>query len=110
MSATFAHPAWNNSTVLQGDVLNEVSTLKQHIDGDIVIAGSFQLARMLIEHDLVDELRLKIFPVALGADERLLGETSDNNPCASPAPRPSRAASPTSPANLSGTPSGARRR
>ena len=80
VSATFAHPAWNNSTVLQGDVLNEVSTLKQHIDGDIVIAGSFQLARMLIEHDLVDELRLKIIPVALGAGERLLGETSDNKP------------------------------
>ena len=46
-------------------MLNEVSTLKQHIDGDIVIAGSFQLVRTLIEHDLVDELRLKIFPVAL---------------------------------------------
>ena len=80
MSATFAHPAWNNSTVLQGDVLNEVSTLKQHIDGDIVIAGSFQLARMLIEHDLVDELRLKIFPVALGAGERLFGQTRDSKP------------------------------
>jgi len=80
VSATLEHPAWNNSTVLKGDVLNEVSTLKQHIDGDIVIAGSFQLVRTLIEHDLVDELRLKIFPVALGAGERLLGETSDNKP------------------------------
>ena len=80
MSATLANPAWNNSTVLKGDVLNEVSTLKQHIDGDIVIAGSFQLVRTLIEHDLVDELRLKIFPVAPGAGERLFGETSDNKP------------------------------
>ena len=80
VSATLANPAWNNSTVLKGDVLNEVSTLKQHIDGDIVIAGSFQLARTLIEHDLVDELRLKIFPVALGAGERLFAETSDNKP------------------------------
>jgi dihydrofolate reductase len=61
-------------------VLNEVSTLKQHIDGDIVIAGSFQLVRTLIEHDLVDELRLKIFPVALGVGERLFGETSDKKP------------------------------
>src|SRR5207253_7527607 len=80
VSATLEHPAWNNSTVLKGDVLNEVSTLKQHIDGDIVIAGSFQLARTLIEHDLVDELRLKIFPVALGVGERLFGETSDKKP------------------------------
>jgi dihydrofolate reductase len=66
--------------VLKGDVLNEVSTLKQHIEGDIVIAGSFQLVRTLIEHDLVDELRLKIFPVALGVGELLSGETSDNKP------------------------------
>src|SRR5437870_8380667 len=50
VSSTLGHPAWNNSTILKGDVLNEVSTLKQHIDGDIVIAGSFQLARTLIEH------------------------------------------------------------
>ena len=72
-----ANPAWNNSAVLKGDVLNEVSTLKQHIDGDIVIAGSFQLVRTLIEHDLVDELRLVVFPVLLGAGERLFGETGD---------------------------------
>ena len=80
VSATFAHPAWNNSTVLNGDVLNEVSTLKQHIGGDTVIAGSSRLVRTLIEHDLVDELRLKIFPVALGAGERLFGETCDKKP------------------------------
>ena len=85
-------------------MLNEVSTPKQHVDGDIVIAGSFQLVRTLIEHDLVNELRLKTFPVALG-----VGEASDKNPCASSTPRPSRAASPTSPTNLSGTPSGVRR-
>jgi dihydrofolate reductase len=80
VSATLEHPAWNNSTVLKGDVLNEVPALKQHIDGDIVIAGSFQLVRTLIEHDLAGELRLKIFPVALGAGERPFGETSDNKP------------------------------
>ena len=80
MSATLEHPAWNNSTVLKGDVLNEVSTLKQHIDGDIVIAGSLQLVRTLIEHDLVDELRLKIFPVALGVGERLFGENGTKKP------------------------------
>ena len=80
VSATLANPAWSNSTVLKGDVLNEVSTLKQHIDGDIVIAGSFQLARTLIKHDLVDELRLKIVPVARGVGERLFGETSNKIP------------------------------
>ena len=110
VSATLANPAWNNSTVLKGDVLNEVSTLKQHIDGDIVIAGSFQLVRTLIEHDLVDELRLKIFPVALGPASARSARPATRNPCASSTPRPSRAASPTSPTNLSRTPSGVRRR
>jgi dihydrofolate reductase len=80
VSATLANPAWTNSTVLTGDVLTEVPTLKQQIDGDIVIAGSLQLVRTLIEHDLVDELRLKIFPVALGVGERLFGQTSDKKP------------------------------
>ena len=80
MSAALANPAWNNSAVLKGDVLIEISTLKQHIDGDIVTAGSFQLVRTLIEHNLVDELRLMISLVALGAGERLSGETSDKKP------------------------------
>src|SRR5262244_2444201 len=80
MSSTLQHPAWNNSTILTGDVLTEVPALKQQIDGDIVIAGSFQLVRTLIEHDLADELRLKIFPVVLGAGERLFGQTSDKKP------------------------------
>jgi dihydrofolate reductase len=80
VSSTLEHPAWNNSTVLGGNVLNEVSKLKQQIDGDIVIAGSFQLVHTLMEHDLVDELRLKIFPVVLGAGKRLFGETSDKKP------------------------------
>jgi dihydrofolate reductase len=80
VSSTLEHPAWNNSTVLKGDVVNEVSKLKQQTDGDIVIAGSFQLVRTLLEHDLVDELRLKIFPVALGAGARLFGQTSDKKP------------------------------
>jgi dihydrofolate reductase len=80
VSSTLEHPDWNNSTVLKGDVVNEVPKLKQEIDGDIVVPGSFQLLRTLIEHDLVDELRLKIFPVVLGAGERLFGETSDKKP------------------------------
>jgi dihydrofolate reductase len=80
VSSTLEHPAWNNSTVLKGDVLTEVSALKQQIDGDIVVPGSFQLVHTLMEHDLVDELRLKIFPVVLGAGERLFGGTRDKNP------------------------------
>jgi dihydrofolate reductase len=77
VSSTLEDPDWTNSMVLKGDVVSEVSKLKQELDGEIVVPGSFQLLRTLIEHDLVDELRLKIFPVVLGAGERLFGETSD---------------------------------
>jgi dihydrofolate reductase len=77
VSSTLEHPDWNNSTVLKGDVLDEVSKLKHELKGEVVIPASFQLVRTLMEHDLVDELRLKIFPVVLGAGERLFGETSD---------------------------------
>jgi dihydrofolate reductase len=80
VSSTLEEPKWNNSTVLKGDVVNEVSKLKQELNGDIVVPGSFQLLRTLIEHDLVDELRLNIYPVVLGAGERLFGETSDKKP------------------------------
>jgi dihydrofolate reductase len=80
VSSTLENPSWNNSTVLTGDVLTEVPALKQQIDRDIIIAGSFQLVHTLIEHDLVDELRLKVFPVVLGAGERLFGQTSDKKP------------------------------
>ena len=77
MSSTLEHPDWNNSTVLKGDVLNEVSKLKHELKGEIVVPASFQLVHTLMEHDLVDELRLKMFPVVLGAGKRLFGETSD---------------------------------
>jgi dihydrofolate reductase len=80
VSSTLDHPEWNNSTVLKGEVLNEVSKLKQELDGEINIPASFQLARPLIEHDLVDELRLRIFPVVVGAGERVFGQTSERKP------------------------------
>jgi dihydrofolate reductase len=80
VSSTLADPDWNNSTVLKGDVVNEVSKLKQALNGEIVVYGSIRLVRTLIEHDLVDELRLMIYPVVLGAGERLFGETSDKKP------------------------------
>ena len=80
VSSTLQAPAWNNTTVLKGNAVNEVSTLKQQLAGDIVVPASFQLVGTLIEHDLADELRLMIYPVVLGAGERLFGETSDKKP------------------------------
>src|SRR5256884_3055026 len=80
VASTLEDPDWNNSTVLKGDVENEVSKLKRELNGVIVVPASFQLVHTLMEHDLVDELRLKIFPVVLGAGERLFGETGDQKP------------------------------
>jgi dihydrofolate reductase len=77
VSSTLQTAEWNNSTVLSGDVEEEVSKLKQEHDGDIVVHGSARLAQALIEHDLVDELRLMVFPVVLGSGKRLFGDTSD---------------------------------
>jgi dihydrofolate reductase len=77
VSSTLEEPRWSNSTVLKGDVVTEVSKLKQELDGEILVYASYQLGRTLIDHDLVDELRLTVFPVVLGAGERLFGETSD---------------------------------
>ncbi|MEV8037453.1 dihydrofolate reductase family protein [Streptomyces sp. NPDC086182] len=75
VSSTLEEPGWNNSTVLRGDVVTEVSKLKQELDGEIVVPASYRLGRTLIEHDLVDEVRLVVFPVVLGAGERFFGET-----------------------------------
>ena len=80
ISSTLEDPDWNNSTVLKGDAVSEALRLKHELNGEINVPASFQLVRTLIEHDLVDELRLKIFPVVLGAGERLFGETSDKRP------------------------------
>ena len=77
VSSTLHDPAWNNTTVLKGNVVSEVSALKQQLAGDIVVAGSFQLVDTLLEHDLVDELRLMIYPVVLGTGRRMFGEASD---------------------------------
>jgi dihydrofolate reductase len=80
VSSTLEDPDWNNSIVLKGDVVNEVSKLKQELGGEIVLPASYQLGRTLIEHDLVDELRLVVFPVVLGAGERLFGQTNNKKP------------------------------
>jgi dihydrofolate reductase len=80
VASTLEDPEWNNSTVLAGDVVEEVSGLRRELDGEIVVYGSIRLARTLIEHDLVDELRLMVYPVVLGTGERLFGELSDKKP------------------------------
>jgi dihydrofolate reductase len=80
VSSTLEDSEWNNSTVLRGDVVEEVSKLRQESEGNIVVHGSIQLTRTLLEHDLVDELRLMVYPVVIGAGERLFGETSDKKP------------------------------
>jgi dihydrofolate reductase len=77
VSSTLEQAEWNNSTVLRGDVVEEVAKLKGDVEGVILVAGSAQLAQTLLEHDLVDELRLMVFPVVLGSGKRLFGETSE---------------------------------
>jgi dihydrofolate reductase len=77
VSSTLKQADWNNSTVLDGDVVDAVAKLKAGTEGEIVVHGSVQLAQTLLEHDLVDKLRLMLFPVVLGQGKRLFGETSD---------------------------------
>jgi dihydrofolate reductase len=80
VSSTLENPEWNNTTVLKGDVAEEVAKLRQEQAGDIAVHGSARLVETLLEHDLVDELRLMVFPVVLGSGKRLFGETSDKKP------------------------------
>jgi dihydrofolate reductase len=77
VSSTLEAPEWNNSTVLKGDVVEEVAKLRREHDGTLVIHGSPSLVQTLIEHDLIDELRLMVFPVLLGSGKRIFGETTD---------------------------------
>jgi dihydrofolate reductase len=76
VSSTLENPEWNHSTVLGGNLVDEVLGLKQRFRRDILVTASSRLVRTLLEHDLVDELRLKVFPVVLGDGDRLFGETS----------------------------------
>jgi dihydrofolate reductase len=80
VSSTLKNPEWDNSTVLDGDVVTEVRKLKQELAGNIVVHGSARLVEALLEHDLVDEIRLMVFPVVLGSGKRVFGETSDKKP------------------------------
>jgi dihydrofolate reductase len=76
VSSTLKNPEWNNTTVLDGDVVDEVGMLKQQYERDIVVHGSAQLAQTLIEHDLVDQINLLVYPVIVGAGKRLFSDTS----------------------------------
>jgi dihydrofolate reductase len=80
VSSTLESADWENSTILDGDFAEDIRKLKQDVDGVILIAGSAQLVQGLIEHDLLDELRLMVFPIALGSGKRLFGETTDKKP------------------------------
>ena len=77
VSSTLEDPEWNNSTVLKGDAVKEVSKLKEGVAGRIVVPGSIRLVRTLLEHDLVDELRLMVFPVVLGGGKRIFADTGE---------------------------------
>ena len=80
VSATIDEPKWSNSTILRGDVVKEVTKLREEISGEILVYASYQLAHTLLEHDLVDGLRLVIFPVVLGTGRRLFGATTGKKP------------------------------
>ena len=80
VSSTLKDPDWTNTTVLEGDLSEQVSKLRHEIDGDIAVHGSGQLVQGLLERRLVDELRLMVFPVVLGSGKRLFGETSEKHP------------------------------
>jgi dihydrofolate reductase len=80
VSSTLREPGWNNSTVLEGEVADEAAKLRASTQGNIVVHGSAQLVQALIEHDLVDELRLMVYPIVLGSGKRLFADTSEKKP------------------------------
>jgi len=80
VSSTLGKADWTNSTVLDGDIVEAVTKLLEQVEGNIVVHGSIQLAQTLLEHDLVDELRLMVYPVVLGSGKRFFGETTDKKP------------------------------
>ena len=80
VSSTLKEPGWNNSTVLDGDAAEEAAKLRAATQGNVVVHGSAQLVQALLEHDLVDELRLMVFPVVLGSGKRLFAATSEKKP------------------------------
>jgi dihydrofolate reductase len=80
LSSTLNEATWNNTTILSGDLASEAAQLKDEVDGVILVAGSARLVQGLLEHDLLDELRLMVYPLVLGSGKRLFGETSAKKP------------------------------
>ena len=80
VSSTLEHPRWSNTTVLDGDALDEIARLKRKVSGDILVYGSYQLVRTLMERNLADELRLVVFPVVLGAGLSIFEERGNKPP------------------------------
>jgi dihydrofolate reductase len=80
VSSTLKDPEWTNSTVIGSDVREQVARLRDEADGDVIVAGSLSLVQELIDADLVDELRLMVFPLVLGAGKRLFGDTGAKKP------------------------------
>ncbi|GAA4612491.1 dihydrofolate reductase family protein [Actinoallomurus liliacearum] len=80
VSATLADPEWHNSTVLCGDIVDEITALKRTVNGEIRVYASSQLVHTLLAHDLVDELRLAVFPLVMGAGNRIFDQTSSPKP------------------------------
>ena len=77
VSSTLQDPEWTNTTVLEGDLAEQVAKVRDSHDGDVTVHGSVQLVQALIDNDLVDALHLMVFPVVLGAGKQLFGETGD---------------------------------
>jgi dihydrofolate reductase len=77
ISQTLKKADWNNSTILSGNVVDEVKKLKQRLKGDILVSGSARLVQTLLANDLVDQLNLMVYPVVLGSGKRLFGDTGD---------------------------------
>jgi dihydrofolate reductase len=80
VSSTIEHAQWSNATVLHGDVARELAKLKQDVDGDILVYANYDVINTLLEHDLLDELRLVVFPVVLGSGRRLFDELGESKP------------------------------
>jgi dihydrofolate reductase len=80
VSSTLQGPQWSDATVLGGEAVEEISELKRKVDGEILVYASYQLMRTMMDHDLVDELRLVVFPVVAGSGLRLFDETSNTKP------------------------------
>jgi dihydrofolate reductase len=76
VSSTLKTAEWNNSTIIKGDLVEEITKIKQEPGQDILVGGSASLAKALLRHGLVDELRLEVYPIVLGAGKRIFGEDS----------------------------------